>query len=404
MAPYNFLVMTCKMRTLSTSILKHLACAMACASCVKQVTPLGPGRLIVNSSPSDTIVRNDSGAVTRDTSLGFRLNSMASVQTDGFFLPLASSDGMRLAWQQQSNFNWPLLLALPEASLAARGVVAVRALDELEPTHTWNGAFMLGRSCNSDGVLVESPQSDGTRWIGVLPWEGGDARWLVRDAKVNAFASVGPRGELAWSHREIGEAEFSLTVERPEGKFEWPRKDNESWLLPIVATDGIFAAHLRDGVLELAYLPLRPGQSMTTIESRSAILRKSISIRGSEKMAYQCIGSLPPDRAVLADGSLLFFHPDLGRMAIWQPINDTITALPFGTLSATATGPKQLLISFRDHLATLSLPVDSVRGPVTLLEDAWIARAPSGEGSSPGRIILLLPTSQQCKIAALNFN
>ena len=93
---------------------------MACASCVKQVTPLGPGRLIVNSSPSDTIVRNDSGAVTRDTSLGFQLNSMASVQTDGFFLPLASSDGMRLAWQQQSNFNWPLLLALPEASLAAR--------------------------------------------------------------------------------------------------------------------------------------------------------------------------------------------------------------------------------------------------------------------------------------------
>ena len=234
---------------------------MACASCVKQVTPLGPGRLIVNSSPSDTIVRNDSGAVTRDTSLGFQLNSMASVQTDGFFLPLASSDGMRLAWQQQSNFNWPLLLALPEASLAAHGVVAVRALDELEPAHTWNGAFMLGRSCNSDGVLVESPQSDGTRWIGVLPWEGGDARWLVRDSNVNAFASIGPRGELAWSHREIGEMEFSLTVERPEGKFEWPRKNNESWLLPIVATDGIFAAHLRDELGQFPHTKARPVQA-----------------------------------------------------------------------------------------------------------------------------------------------
>ena len=377
---------------------------MACAGCVKQITPIGPGRLVVNSSPSDTIVQNESGAVTRDTSLGFQLNALAPVQTDGFFLPLASSDGMRLAWQQESNFNWPLLLALPGASLSPRGVVAVRAIDELQPTRLWNGAFMLGRCCNSDGALVESPQADGTRWIGVLPWTGGDARWLIQDARVNAFACFGPRGELAWSHRDIGQREFCLSVERPEGKLEWPRKDNESWLLPIVTNNGIYAAHLQDGVLDLTYLPLRAGQNMSSLESRSAILRKCISIRGSEKMAYQCMGSLPPDRAVLADGSLLFFHPDLARMAIWQPLTDTLTPLPLGTLSASATGPKQLLISFKDRVATLSLPVDPVRGPVTLLEDAWIARAPAGEGSSAGRIILLLPTAQQCKIAELKLN
>ncbi len=381
-----------------------IVCAMVCASCVKQVTPLGPGRLIVNSGGSDTIVRSESGAVTRDTAFGFQLNSMAPVRTDGFFLPLASSDGMRLAWQQESNFNWPMLLALPDAPRAVLGVVSVRALDDLEPTHTFSGAYMLGRSCNMDGVLVESPQKDGTRWIGVLPWNGSDARWLLQDAKVNAFACFVPRGELAWSHREIGERGFSLTVNRPEGKFQWPRKDNESWMFPIVASDGIFAAHLRDGVLQLAYLPLRAGQTMPTEESRSAIIQRSISLRGSEQMAYQCLGSLPPDRAVLADGSLLFFHPDYGRMAIWQPRNDTITPLPMGTLSASAKNSTQLLISSRDSLARLMMPLDSEHGPVTLVEQPWIARTPSGEGSGAGRIILFLPTAKECKIAELNLN
>ncbi len=381
-----------------------LTCAVICASCVKQVTPVGPGRLIVDGSASDTIVRNDSGAVTRDTSLGFQVNALASVQTDGFFLPLASSDGMRLAWQQESNFNWPMLLALPQASLAVHGVIAMRGIDELEPTHVWDGAFMLGRCCNRDGVLVESPQKNGVRWIGVLPWEGVEPSWLVQDSNVNAFACFGPRGELAWSHREIGQREFSVTVNRPEGKFEWPRKDNESWLLPIVATNGIFATRLCDGVLELAYLPLRAGQTIATQESRSSIIRRSISLRGSAQLAYQCVGSLPPDRAVLADGSLLFFHPDLGRLAIWQPRSDTVTPLPMGVLCAGMKDQNQLLVTFRDRIATLSLPLDSVRGPVTLIEQPWIARTPSGDGQEPGRVILLLPQVNECKVAQLNMN
>ena len=391
-----------KMSDISTRTFFCILTVIVSAGCVKQVTPLGPSRLIVNGTPSDTIVRNDSGAVTRDTSLGFRLTSLAPVQTDGFFLPLASSDGLRLAWQQESNFNWPLLTALPMSSLSARGVIAVREIDDTKPSHIWEGSYILGRSCNSEGVLVESPQADGARWIGVLPWKGGEPQWLVHDTAVNAFASIGPRGELAWSHRNIGQREFSVTVDRPEGKFEWPRKPNESWLLPIVATDGIFAARLRDGVLELAYLPLRAGQNMTTLESRPAIIFRNISMRGSERLAYQCIGSLSPDRAVLADGSLLFFHPDLGRIVMWQPRTDTLTPLPFGTLSASATSSKQLLLSFRDHLATLSLPVDSIRGPVTLLQEPWIARAPSGEGSGPGQIMLFLPTKEKCSVAILN--
>ena len=390
------------MSAISTRTFFCILTVIATAGCVKQVTPLGPSRLIVNGTPSDTIVRNDSGAVTRDTSLGFRLTSLAPVQTDGFFLPLASSDGLRLAWQQESNFNWPLLTALPMSSLSARGVIAVREMDDTKPSHIWEGSYMLGRSCNSEGVLVESPQADGARWIGVLPWTGGEPQWLLHDAAVNAFASIGPRGELAWSHRNIGQREFSVTVDRPEGKFEWPSKPNESWLLPIVATDGIFAARLRDGVLELAYLPLRAGQNMTTLESRPAIIFRNISLRGSERLAYQCIGSLSPDRAVLADGSLLFFHPDLGRIVMWQPSTDTLTPLPFGTLSASATSSKQLLLSFRDRLATLSLPVDSIRGPVTLLQEPWIARAPSGEGSGPGQIMLFLPTKEKCNVAILN--
>jgi len=41
---------------------------------------------------------------------------------------------------------------------------------------------------------------------------------------------------------------------------------------------------------------------------------------------------------------------------------------------------------------------------VTLVEQPWIARTPSGEGSGAGRIILFLPTAKECKIAELNLN
>ena len=143
---------------------------------------------------------------------------------------------------------------------------------------------------------------------------------------------------------------------------------------------------------------------MTTDESRPAMIFRSISLRGSERLAYQCIGSLTPDRAVLADGSLLFFHPDLGRIVMWQPRTDTLTPLPTGTLSATATNPGDLLISFRDQLAKLSLPVDSVRGPVTLMQEPWIAKAPSGNGGDAGQILLFLPAATNCRVAVLNLN
>ncbi|MCE9619388.1 MAG: hypothetical protein K8R92_05730 [Planctomycetes bacterium] len=382
----------------------RLALALSLAACVKQVTPLGPSRLVVNEGGSDQVVRNDSGAVTRDTSLRFRIEPLPSLATDGFQLPLPSADGMQLAWQRQSNFNWPMLTAAPEAPPAVHGIVSVRGIEESEAAHTWEGPYMLGRGCDARGVLVESPQEDGSRWIGLLPWDGGDPRWLVQDSAVNAFASLGPRGELAWSRRAIGEREFTVIVERPEGRFEWPRKPEESWMLPIVAPDGIFAMRLRDGTLELAYLPLRPGQTMKTEESRPAIIRRSLSMRGSERLAYQCFSSIPPDRAVRADGSLMFFHPDLGRMAIWQPRTDTLTPLPLGTLSATSNGDKQLLVSFKDRLATLSLPVDPVRGPVTVIQEPWLARSPSGPGSNPGRVILLLPGAGTCRIAALRLD
>jgi hypothetical protein len=43
-----------------------------------------------------------------------------------------------------------------------------------------------------------------------------------------------------------------------------------------------------------------------------------------------------------------------------------------------------------------------VRGPVTVVQEPWIARPPSGD--SAGRILLFLPDTKECRVSSLQFN
>jgi hypothetical protein len=366
--------------------------ALASGGCVRESQPSGPSRLITPPTPGTVVLRGPDGSVTRDAVLQISLDPLPAIETDGFVLPLVSPEGDALAWQSSSNADWPTLLAQPDStrSLAATvsGSLGQTGWSQSEP-------LLLGRMGTRDGLLVESPRADGSRWIGLVGWDGSAPRWFMRDNAVNAFGAIGPRGELAWCRRAVESGEFDLVVERPEGRLEWPRRDGESWLMPVVASDGIYAVGLRDGVMELAFLPLRAGQRLTRSQAEPALLRKRISLRGTPRGAYQTMAASTPDAAT-ATGGLLFFHPDLRRMAIWRPAADEMRLLAERSVAAWIQPDGSALVSLPDRLVLQEVPPEPGLAPLQLLPGLWLPRGRDSQG-----VLVLGPRERSCLLSRL---
>lgn len=371
-----------------------LAAALAAAGCTTRTELEGPPRLVMGTGTGTVVTRSPDGSVTRDATLQIVIEPLPGLSTDGFALPLVSPDGTRLAWQASSNADWPTLLAQPDATRALRATVAGR---EVAAATGWqrSESVLLGRMASMEGVLVEAPQPDGSRWVGLVPWDGGTPGWLVQDASVNAFAVLGPRGERAWCRRAVGADGFELVVDRPEGRLELPRRSGESWLMPVVGSDGIYACSLRDGVLELAYLPLRPGTSLTRSEAEPAIVRKRISLRGTPRTAYQAFTACPADRAATASG-LLFFHPDLRRMAMWDPRADTMKLLAERSVAAFVQPDGSALVSLPERLVMQEMPPEPGLAPLQVVPGLWITR-----GRDPKGLLMLGPSKDGCQVSRL---
>ena len=332
--------------------------------------------------------------MTRDASFQLSIDPLPPVDTDGFQLPLVSPDGGRMAWQSRNNADWPTLLALPASTRALQAVVSGRALGD-GAAWSQRDPMLLGRMATAAGVLVEAPQADGSRWIGLAPWDGAEPTWLVKDANVNAFAAIGPRGELAWCRRTTDQSEFDLVVERPEGRLELPRRAGESWMMPVVARDGVYAASVRDGVLELAFLPIRAGQTMNRAEAEPALLRQRISLRGTTRNAYQMMVASGPDRAATPQG-LLLFHPELRRMTLWNPRNESMTLLAPGSVAAWMQSDGSAIASLPDRLVMQEVPPDPGMAPLQLIPGLWIVRGTDAEGT-----LLAGPGPDNCRISRL---
>jgi hypothetical protein len=360
--------------------------------CVRQSEPVGPSRLITPPTPGTVVLKGPDGAVTRDAVLQISLDPLPAVSTDGFVLPLLSPDGAGLAWQSRSNADWPTLLAQPDATRALLATVEGR-----RDSQAWSVAepLLLGRMAQAQGLLVEAPREDGARWVGVVGWDGSGPTWLVQDAAVNAFATLGPRGEVAWCRREPATREFDLVVQRPEGRLEWPRREGESWMMPVISPEGVYAISLRDGVLELAFLPLRAGQSMTRSQAEPALLRKRISLRGTARVAYQTMVACTPDAATTA-GGLLFFHPDLRRMAFWKPASDEMRILAERSVSAWVQPDGSALVSLPDRLVMQEMPPEPGLAPLQVIPGLWLPR-----GRDTSGVILLGPRETSCQVSRL---
>jgi hypothetical protein len=175
----------------------------------------------------------------------------------------------------------------------------------------------LGRSSNDEGFLIEAPQSDGSRWIGLVSWATGEIRWLVQDEHVNAFASLGPDGRLAWSRRTAADGRFELVVQR-SGQ-SWTLGDAaEDWLLPHWSgrDDSLFVLRLRDDRLDLAHI----------IAASPAAARQSqrvtpIAAGANVYIAYQSMASTVTTVGLprpLYD-QVPYVDPAHSRAAVWRP-------------------------------------------------------------------------------------
>ena len=276
-----------------------------------------------------------------DASARLDFRALGSVATDGFTLPLLSPDGRFMAVQTGVVPDEQTRLAQPGQRPPEASRIAFYRLAGPDP-NGWGlvplgetvAGLVLGRSADGEGFLVEGPRPDGSRWIGRIDWsaparEGGvEPRWLVEDARVNAFAALGPGGALAYSSRQRDQRRFDLVV-RSEGREV--RLDGDgirSYVHPTFASDGsrLLAIALRDGIAELTDVDPR---SQAAIEQ--SIARTLVSDRADERVAAQMLAPQGARDAPLGDDWLVF-HPGLGSLIRWRGGTE-VRPLPGGALA-----------------------------------------------------------------------
>ena len=384
-------------RSLTVTLLVALLCVSTSIGCA-------------SGSPAGKITGDTSAAeqsVTKpfsnsDTRIRFQFAHIRTVEYDGFALPILSPDGCWAAVQISSAADWPTLLASVDGGVPDAGRIAIAPLcaDASTPLLAVAGNdLLIGRSCDSEGFLVESPRLDGARWIGKVSWQGGEPTWLIADEDVNAFASLGPAGEIAWCQRRRDVEKFSILVKRGDVIQEIPPPQDGSWLAPSFSSDGKFlhALRLRDGVLAACAFPISQTISMTPIISID------LSWRADARMAYQTVIPLRTG-GESSDQRLYFFHPRFSRMAIWNPLNNRIALTSPSCSSAMAISSTQIVTSSAKQLSVESAPIEGGSKDATqstaIIESLWI---PIGRGARTV-ILVVQPGRSTLNIARIDLD
>ena len=260
-----------------------LACLVMIAGCQTQKTPL---RSVLAPARGPVLL---AAPPAGEPYAGLRV--LGSVPYDDRTLPLVSPDGRYVATQVGGPPSWETLLAQPNAPGAAASSIEIYRCDAHSEVAVLQArsepGLLLGRAADETGLLVESPQEDGSRRIGRLDWVGGTVRWLVSDGQVNAFACLGPQARLAWSRRRTEAPNFDLVVRG--GEDEWTLEaQGGDWLMPAWSEhpDGLFALRLTGGRLDAVFMS---AQSADT--ARQTLLRLPIAQQMTARDAYQCLAS-----------------------------------------------------------------------------------------------------------------
>ena len=150
------------------------------------------------------------------------LNVIGQLPYDKSTLPVVSPTGEFIATSVGIAPEKSTLLAQPGSPSPLATGVEIWKLNKskgtFESVFNLDPPLLLGRSADAEGFLIESPSPEGARRIGKVAWETGELTWLVADGRVNAFATIGPDGQLAWSSREVNQSGFTLVVRNNQGR------------------------------------------------------------------------------------------------------------------------------------------------------------------------------------------
>ncbi|MFO0827058.1 MAG: hypothetical protein U0572_02825 [Phycisphaerales bacterium] len=313
-----------------------LLVAAAIAACGCKVVETRKNGALVLPDPNSNLPAQSSGSQTKVT-----IKAAATIPYDGFTLPLLSPDGRYIATQTGVPPTWSTLLGTPAGGPPRASGIEVWSLEDRggRRSFTLPKGYVLSRSADASGFLIEAPQTDGSRRIGRVRWpvtatadepdpEGTSTlspEWIVKDGRVNIYPVLGPDDAMAWCVRGVQETDFSLVVRRGDESFEIPAEDGQSWMLPSFASDGsIFALRVRDGVTELVHARTEDeaafNQSMTA---------ERLSVRCDAQRAWQALAPLDASSAVDPGPTarLLLLDLDLSRMALWNPSDEGIQPL-----------------------------------------------------------------------------
>ena len=260
-----------------------------------------------------------------DAPLGFSAMDwvVGQIPVYGRDVPLTSPDGRYLAVETGPKVGPETLLASSGARVPTANGVEIWKIDapasQVSLTQRLAPPLLLGQSADERGFLVESPRPDGSRWIGKVSWTTGDIEWLVQDDQVNAFASLGPEGQLAWSTRAVNESKFALAV-RLDSEIELGLGANGGeWIAPAwsTRTPRLSVFFLSDaGVLSLVSLDARSPQMLQNPPRQYDMMtgaRRGDAL--TARLGHPVIQGSPAPTME----EVIFFHPVARSTYVWLP-------------------------------------------------------------------------------------
>ncbi len=271
------------------------------------------------------------------------LQSLCDIPYDSFMLPIVSPDSRYVATVTGLSPGAPTRLAESGAPSPLGTSIEVWRLDQA--TNACSVAYripppmLLGRSADKSGFIVESPLPDGSRDIGKVDWESGQLEWLVKDGNVNAFATFGRNGELAWCSRPVDASGFTLVIREPGGRELDLSSQGGNWYFPSWSNqaDRLYAFWIApSGMIKLATMNTESPDSML-----SSLRDINIMPGGSVELASQAVAAHPVIHGVPGNEheDYIFYHPGERRVVVWNP-DESETSLPFVLLDqAVAASP-----------------------------------------------------------------
>ena len=316
------------------------------------------------------------------------------VPFDGQTLPLISPDGRFLATQVGPIPSWATILAQVGAEPASSRV-EIYDLTQSPPAKvnsvTPEPGVLLGRGSTDRGVLIEQPRPDGGRWIGLLPWAGGDVLWLVQGPGVCAHGVIGEHGVIAYTRRAVDLPESELVVRRPDGSEGRLSTQGVSYSFPtLLAGDQVVCA-FSCGPAGLEVIAVGTGiggqQPLDGASLGAITARRLISRSADPALAYQSMSPvqhLAGSASIAAPSTLLLHHPGMGRMAVFDTTDATLTPLAERTISgarhvdAAGSGESYFLASTRGLVHQSVRKQSGARTVLPesrVLSESWVPRA-----------------------------